>query len=66
MGIVPLGKVRFPVNGLDAHLLHQGAHMLSADLLAFQAQQIAEHPATGERVFEMQFVDASHEGQIRR
>ena len=64
MGIVSFGEIRLPVNGLDTHFPHQRPHMLSADWLTFQSEQVAEHPTAGEGVFQMQFVDASHEGEI--
>jgi len=64
MGIVSFGEIRLPVKICDVHFLHQGPHRLSSDWLAFQSEQTAEHPAAGKRVFQMQFVDASHEGEI--
>ena len=40
--------------------------MLAADPDALAAQQIAQHPAAGERVVEMQLVDPPHHRQIGR
>jgi len=44
---MPLGEVRLPVNGFDAHLLHQGAHLHSTAWMAFHAREITEHSAAG-------------------
>ena len=33
--------------------------------MAFLAQQIAQHPAAGERMLEVQLVEAAHQPQIR-
>ena len=39
--------------------------MFAADGKAFPPQQVAQHPAAGERQFKMQFIDAAHERQVR-
>lgn len=58
--------VRATVDCLDRHLLHQRGDMLAADLDAFLPQQIAQHPTTRERKFQVQLVDPPHDRQISR
>jgi hypothetical protein len=38
--------------------------MPAADLNAFQAQQVPQHPGSGKRVVEVEFVDPPHQRQI--
>ena len=39
--------------------------MLAADRIAFPPQHVAQHPAAGKRMFQMQFVDPAHQRQVR-
>src|SRR5579863_7187279 len=52
------------IDGLDAHPSHQRAQMAPADLETLAAEQIAQHPAAGERVVQMQLVDLPHPPQV--
>ena len=52
------------IKGMDAHLGHQRAHMLSADTMAFQPEHVAKHATAGKGEVQMQLVHASHERQI--
>ena len=61
-----LRRVRPAIDRGDAHALHHRRDALTADLDALAAQQIAQHPAAGERVVEMQLVDPPHDRQIGR
>src|SRR5262249_61102095 len=58
--------VRQTVGAFDAHLRHEGRHMLAANSVALLAQQIAQHAATGERMIQVQFVDPTHKCQVGR
>jgi hypothetical protein len=61
---VLLARVGLAVQRLDAHAPHQRAHVPPADLDALQAQQVAQHAAAGERVLQVQLVDAAHQRQL--
>lgn len=54
MGRVLPARVRLAVKRLDAHAPHQRAHVAPADRDARPAQQIAQHPAAGERMLQVQ------------
>lgn len=56
--------VQATVDCFDRHLLHQRGDMLAADLDAFLPQQIAQHPTTRKRKFQVQLVDPPHDRQI--
>ncbi len=64
LAIAPAGA-RLLVERFDAHLAHQRRDVLAADREAFALQQVAQHPAAGERMLEMQLVDPPHQRQIR-
>ena len=61
---VLLARVGLAVQRLDAHAPHQRAHVPPPHIDAPQAQQIAQHAAAGERVLQMQLVDAAHQRQL--
>ena len=63
LGMAPAG-VRTAVDRLDTHLAHQRRHVLAPDCEALLEQQIAQHPAAGERQLQMQLVDPAHEPQV--
>ena len=48
----------------DPDALHQARRMAPADRDALPVQEVAQHPAAGKRVVEMQFVEAAHDPQI--
>jgi hypothetical protein len=52
------------VQRLDAHAPHQRAHVAPTDGDALQAQEVAQHPATRERVLQVQFVEPAHQGEL--
>src|ERR1700712_3048815 len=52
------------VERLDVQALHQRRDMAAADHDAFLVQETPQHPAPRKGEFEMQFVHASHHGQI--
>ena len=43
----------------DTHASHQRADVSAPDIDALQPQQVAQHATAGERVFQVQFVDAA-------
>ena len=53
------------VNGGDPHASHERAHVLAADRDPLGTQEIAQHPAPGERQLEGELIEPSHEGEIR-
>ena len=61
-----LGRVRAAIQRLDPHAPHHRGHPLAADRDAFAAQQVAQHPAAGERVVQVQRVDPPHDRQVGR
>ncbi len=52
------------VDCLDAHLLHQRGDVQPPDLGPFTPQKPLQHPTSGERIVEVQFVDPPHQVQI--
>jgi hypothetical protein len=62
---MPPTRVRTSVKRLDAHFAHQRRYMPAADDNAFQAQDVAQHPAAQERPLQVQLIKTSHELQIR-
>ncbi len=60
----PLRGVRAPIDRRDPHALHQCRNVKPADIEAFANEEVAHHPATRERVIQMQFVDPVHQRQI--
>jgi hypothetical protein len=52
------------VDGLDSHLFHQRFYVPATNLQALLPEQVAQHPAAGKRIVEMQFVDPPHQPQI--
>src|ERR1035438_3451619 len=58
------GGVGAAIDGLHAHPSHQRFDMPAANFQALLAKQIAQHPAAGERIVEMQLVDLAHQPQV--
>ena len=58
--VAPTG-VGLAIDSLNVELLHQGADTLSADFMAFQLEHVAQHPCPGKGMFQMQFIDPSHQ-----
>ncbi len=52
------------VQRLDAHARHQRADVQSADLMSFSLETAAQQPAAGERMLQVQFVDAAHQRKV--
>jgi hypothetical protein len=61
--VAPTG-VGLAVDGLDVELLHQRADMLAADFMAFQLEHVAKHPRPGKGMFQVQFINPSHQPKI--
>lgn len=61
--VAPAG-IGFAVDGLDVEFLHQRADMLSANFMAFEFEHIAQHPRPGKGMFQVQFINTTHEPQI--
>ena len=40
--------------------------MLAPDFNSFEPEQVAQHARAGKRIFQMQFVDPSHQTKIAR
>ena len=59
-----LGSVRFAIEGLERHPPHQRAHVAAADFQTLLAEHVAQHATAGERVVQVQLVDAPHKKQI--
>jgi hypothetical protein len=57
-------RIGTPVQGLDAHALHERTDMLASDLEASPAQRVAQHPRTHERMLQVQRVNAAHQREI--
>ena len=58
------GGVRTAVDRLDAHFLHKRGNVQPPSFQPFRFQKPLQHPASGKRVVEMQFVDPAHQDQI--
>jgi len=59
-----LRRVRTSVERLQPHPLHQRRDMQPTHRRALLPEQITQHPATGERVEQMQLVDPTHDCQV--
>lgn len=59
-----LAGVGLAIQRLNAHTPHQRAHVTTANLDTSQGQQVAQHPATGKRVVQVQAIDEFHQRQI--
>ncbi len=69
IGIDPVAGCQFrgvgtAVDCLDRHALHQRADVQATDLDPFACEQIAQHPAAGERIRQVKFVDPAHQRKI--
>ncbi len=65
--LVPRRRLRgvgAAVERLDVHLLHERSDVTPAHAVALRVQEPLQHPASRERVVEMQFVDPAHQRQI--
>src|SRR5664279_4505418 len=60
-----LARVGLAVQRRDAHAPHQRGHVLAADREALGSHQVSQHARAGERQFEVQFVDAPHQLEVR-
>lgn len=56
--------VRLPIQGFDAHLLHQRGDMEPTGGETLLPQQALHHPAAREGKLHVQFVDPAHQSQI--
>ena len=65
VGGMPLAGVRLTIHRLNAHARHQGGYMPPPNRMAFSPEQIAQHPGTGKRMVQMEFVDPTHPCQVR-
>lgn len=63
---VALARARLRGNGVDVHLSHQSANMLSANLQALLNQLISQLALTHERIIRMQAIHRVHDRQIFR
>jgi len=59
-----LRRARPAVQSLDAHALHQGRDMFTANHEAILAQHVPKHTGSGKGVLQMQSVDLSHQLQV--
>ena len=59
-------RIRFPVQRLDPHPLHQRRDMPPSGRDPLPVQEIAQHPAPRKGELEMQLVDPPHDGEVRR
>ena len=66
MGRMAPAGIGLPVQRLDTHLLHQRADVLAANHMAFPPEHVAQHPAAGKGILQVQFVDPAHQRQICR
>ena len=64
MAGVSLAGPRLSVKRLNAHALHQRAHMFAASNLSCPIELVAQHACTHEWVLQVQYVNATHERQI--
>jgi hypothetical protein len=55
---------RFAIQRCYAHAFHQGVNVPAANIASSPVQLIAEHAGAHERVFQMQFVNPPHQGQV--
>ncbi|WP_309243999.1 transposase [Caballeronia sp. EK] len=63
--LVTTARVQLAVQRLNAHTLHQSAHVPVSHLDVFTAQQTRHHARSRERQLKMQVVDAAHQFQFR-
>lgn len=61
VGGMGLTETRLFIDGLYAHLPHEGPHVDSAYLVAPYSQRVLHTPGTEERFFEMDLVDKPHD-----
>jgi 50S ribosomal subunit-associated GTPase HflX len=59
-----LAGARLRAQGLDAHALHERAHVAPPDMNALVLQLAAQHACAHEGVLQVQLVDAAHERQV--
>lgn len=59
------GAVRLAIQGFDSHPPHETAHVAAACFLTLLAEQVAQHATAREQIIHMQFVNASHQHQVR-
>jgi len=61
MGRMALTRTWHPIDRRDAHPPHQGGHMAPSDAMPLASEDIPEHPGSGERILQRQFVNPAHE-----
>jgi len=59
-----LGCARTAIERLYPHPLHQRLDVTTADLAPLGDQQALQHPRAGERKFQMQPVETSHDREV--
>ena len=60
-----LAGVGILVRRFDVHAPHERDHILAANRLVVLTQHVSEHPDSGKRMVHVQFVNFTHELQIR-
>ena len=59
------GSVGLAIECLDGHPPHQRAHVAAAHFKTLLAEHVAQHATAGERIVQVQLVDAPHQHQVR-
>ncbi len=65
MGGMPLPRPRHAIDQRDAYQPHQRRYLPLSNAMAFTPEDIPEHPDSGERILQMEFIDLAHERQRR-
>ena len=61
---VALAGARLRAQRLDAHALHERAHVAPPDMNALALQLAAQHASAHEGMLQVQLIDAAHECQV--
>lgn len=65
VGRMPVARARLAIQGLQAHASHQGRHMSPSNGLALLPQEITQHAGASKRMKQVEFIQPTHQRQLR-